>query len=201
MPKIHLILVDDHLLFTAGLVASLEKENEIEIMATFSEAKKALQFLKTKTPDLVITDISMPSMNGVEFIKKIKIQNPSIKIMVVSMYQNMISPKEIDGYLLKDSPMSLFLETIKKIVLEDTKCFQEETTPVLISEFHTHLLSQREKEIVGLIASEFTVNKIAKQLFISPLTVESHKKNIFLKLQVHTNAGLIKKAMSLGYLS
>lgn len=201
MEKIRVILVDDHLLFTEGLKASLEREEGIEVAATFSEAKKALQFLKTATPDLVITDISMPDMNGVEFIKKIKIQNPHLKIMVVSMFQNMISSKEVDGYLLKDSPIDVFLDAIKKIVLENSKYFPHDTLPFLISDFHTHILTKREKEIVALIANEQTVNQIAEQLFISPLTVESHKKNIFLKLQVHTNAGLIKKAMYLGYLS
>jgi DNA-binding NarL/FixJ family response regulator len=200
MDNIKIILVDDHTLFTEGLVAALSKDKEIEVIATFSDAREALKALKLKLPDLLITDISMPNMNGVEFIQKLNERYPKLKILVSSMYQQMVSSKNIHGYLQKDTTTFEFLNAIKKIVLEDKHYFKEIVHKNNISEFNKSILTKREKEVVSLISKEFTVHQIAEELFISKLTVESHKKNIFLKLQVNTNAGLVKKALMLGFL-
>jgi DNA-binding NarL/FixJ family response regulator len=201
MSTIKIILVDDHILFTEGLVAALSKDKEIEVVATFSDANNALETLKSNLPDLLITDISMPNMNGVEFIKKVNEKYPNLKILVASMYQQMIPSKNIDGYLLKDINTSEFIDAIKRIVLEDGKYFKKVPDKRIVEHFNKSILTKREKEIVQLIANELTVNEIAKELFISRLTIESHKKNIFLKLNVSTNAGLVKKALILGFLS
>ncbi|MGB1284602.1 MAG: response regulator, partial [Polaribacter sp.] len=103
MYKIKLILVDDHPLFAEGLSTALSLEKDIEILAIFQDATKALSALEHTTPDLLITDISMPTMNGVEFIQKVNTQFPTIKILVVSTFQQMLSSKNIRGYLLKDT--------------------------------------------------------------------------------------------------
>ena len=200
MYKIKLILVDDHPLFAESLSTALSLEKDIEILAIFSDATKALSALQNTTPDLLITDISMPTMNGIEFIQKVNTQFPTIKILVVSTFQQMLSSKNINGYLLKDATIDEFLTAIRKIVLDDEKYFKNTETQNSISEFNKQILTPREKEIVTLIAKEQTVNEIAENLFISRLTVETHKKNIFLKLNVSTNAGLVKKAIILGFL-
>ena len=200
MYKIKLILVDDHPLFAESLSTALSLEKDIEIIAIFSDATEALFALQNTTPDLLITDISMPTMNGIEFIQKVNTQFPTIKILVVSTFQQMLSSKNINGYLLKDATIDEFLTAIRKIVLDDEKYFKNTETQNSISEFNKQILTPREKEIVTLIAKEQTVNEIAENLFISRLTVETHKKNIFLKLNVSTNAGLVKKAIILGFL-
>lgn len=201
MYKIRLVLVDDHILFTEGLSAALSKEEDMKVIATFSDARKALKVIETITLDLLITDISMPEMNGVEFIKKIKEKKPTLKILVVSMFQQIFPSKKIHGYITKDTDLLKFANVIRTIVINDEKYFEENDLKVTISEFNTSLLTKREKEIVQLIGKEYTVNEISQQLFISRLTVESHKKNIFHKLNVKTNAGLIKIGMKLGYLN
>ncbi len=201
MYKIKVILVDDHVLFTQGLAAALANENDIEVMATFSDARKALKALENDIPDLLVTDISMPDMNGIEFIQKLRRKYPNLKILVASMYEQMISSKNINGYLQKDSNTTEFIEAIKKIVFDDEKYFKKNNAQNIISEFNKNILTKREKEIVQLISKELTVSEIAEKLFISKLTVESHKKNIFLKLQVNTNAGLVRKAIVLGFIN
>lgn len=199
MYKIKLILVDDHPLFAESLSTALSLEKNIEIIAVFSDATEALFALQNTTPDLLITDISMPNMNGVEFIQKVNTQFPTIKILVVSTFQQMLSSKNIYGYLLKDTTIDEFIKAIKKIVLDNETYFKNAKSQDTISEFNKQILTPREKEIVALIAKEQTVNEIAEHLFISRLTVETHKKNIFLKLNVSTNAGLVKKAIILGF--
>ena len=199
MNKIKLVLVDDHPFFTEGLSTALSLEEDIEIIATFPDATEALDALENMTPDLLITDISMPNMNGVEFIQKAKSKFPNIKIMVASSFHQMLPSKDINGYLLKDATIDEFLKAIKKIVIDDEKYFKSDESQSNVSEFNKQILTKREKEIVTLIAKEQTVNEIAENLFISRLTVETHKKNIFLKLNVSTNAGLVKKAIILGF--
>ena len=201
MPKIRLILVDDHALFIQGLSAALKAEERIEIIATFSDAHKAFKALEKEQPDLLVTDISMPGMSGPELIKKVRTTYPGLKILVTSMFEPMVSFKSIDGYVMKNSEISEFVNAIKTIVIDNQKFFESKNTIATISEFNKNILTKREKEIVQLIAKELTVDQIAEQLFISRLTVESHKKNIFYKLNVGTNAGLVKKALQLGFIS
>ncbi|WP_299670549.1 response regulator transcription factor [uncultured Polaribacter sp.] len=198
MNKIKIILVDDHKLFIEGISAILKKEEDIEILATFLDAQKALDKLNVYKPELLITDISMPYMNGIEFIEKVKNRYPYLKILVVSMFPQIIPRKMIHGFILKDASSEDFIKAIRKIVLDEMSYFttQKKITPLI-----NNKLTKREKEIVLLIAQEKTVNEIAENLFISRMTVETHKKNIFLKLNIKSNAGLIKKAFMLGLIN
>ena len=201
MYKIRLMLVDDHVLFTQGLSAALTLEDDIEIIATFSDAKEALIALKHEQPDLLITDISMPTMHGLEFIKKVKAGYPTLKILVVSMFQDLVSLKHIDGYLSKNTDIKEFSKAIRTIVLEDKKYTTSNTTNTSNIDFYKNTLTKREKEVVQMIANQSSVNEIAEKLFISRSTVEFHKKNIFYKLDINTNAGLVKKAIQLGFIN
>lgn len=200
MHKITIILVDDHKLFIAGLAAILQQEEDIEVIDTFTNANSALKKLKTTVPDLLITDISMPNMNGVEFIDKVKDKHPDLKILVASMFNNMVSRKKINGYLLKDTESSDFVKAIREIVIHNNFYFKTKKE-INYNESVVSSLTKREKEIVTLITKEKTVIEIAEILFLSKHTIETHKKNIFLKLDVKTNAGLTKKALELGFIS
>jgi len=201
MKKISLVIVDDHKMFLDGITAVLSKQEDMEVLLISETAKQALSFLETEKPDLLITDISMPEMNGLEFIKIAKHKYPTIKILVISMFQQLIYFKGIDGYLLKDSGQITLLETIRKIVIENKKCFYEiENNKNESLDFKHNILTKREKEIIQFIAKEFTTDQISEKLFLSKYTVETHKKNIFTKLQVNNIAGMLHKAMYLGYL-
>ena len=159
-----------------------------------------MEGLKIYEPELLITDISMPNMNGIEFIEKVKKQHPYLKILVISMFQQIISRKMIHGFILKEASSEEFIKAIKEIVIHGNSYFKDKSN-TLIKQTAISSLTKREKEIVLLIAQEKTVNEIAQDLFLSRMTVETHKKNIFLKLQVKTNAGLIRKALMLGVIN
>ncbi len=198
---IRIVIVDDHKMFLEGMRSVLNDQDGIEVIAAYNNAKSALSFLHTNQLDLLITDISMPEINGLEFVKRVKEVYPKLKILVVSMFDQMHNLKNIDGYILKESGYNVLSDAVRTIVLEDQPYFQKglkKGSPSL--EFNKNILSKREREIVILIAEELTTEAIADKLFLSKHTVETHKKNIFLKLDVHTAAGLIQKAMYLGYI-
>ncbi|MEX6625859.1 response regulator transcription factor [Tenacibaculum salmonis] len=197
--RIKIVLVDDHLLFLEGLKASLSKYDFIEIVQTFDTANKALNFLKKEKVDLVITDMSMPELNGVEFIKKLKKENSNLKVMVISTFNPIhFEPSFYNGYLLKDADITEVIKAIKSIVYKGIPYFHKSMDTKNQLNFSSKILTKREKEIVNLIAKEYTVDEISTLLFLSRHTIETHKKNIFLKLQVKTNVGVVKKAIQLG---
>ncbi len=201
MTPISTLIVDDHQLFLDGLNTVFSQQDDISVLHSTTSAKEALDFVQHTPPDLIITDIAMPEMNGIEFIKAVKEIHPSIKILVVSMFQNMHSYQNIDGYLLKESSIDRVLQVVRGIVLRNETYYDFEESPIEIYDFKEHILSPREKEIIQLISEELTSDQIAKRLFVSRHTVETHRKNIFLKLNVKNIAGMIKKAMHLGVIN
>lgn len=195
---IRIVIVDDHPMFLEGMASVLSQQPNIGVLFTESNAKTALKKIKIDTPDLIITDISMPEMNGIEFIKILHQDFPHIKILVLSMHKSYHHIEHIDGYLLKETDKEELIEAINGIVLQNKKYFVEQLSKDSDFIFKKTILSKREKEIIKLIAQEYTTEEIAEKLFISKHTIESHRKNIFLKLQVKNIAGLIKKAIYLG---
>ena len=202
MRTIRLMIVDDHELFLKGIESVLEKESYIRLTGVFNNAQSALKALKNEVPDLLITDISMPEMNGVEFINAIKKQYPNLKILVVSMFKQKQELKGIQGYLLKETGYSELITAIQDVVWHHKTYMHKDVDTALPKlEFNKTILTKREQEIVKLIAKELTSDEIAEHLFLSRHTIDTHKKNIFQKLQVNTVTGLIKKAMYYGYIT
>jgi DNA-binding NarL/FixJ family response regulator len=195
---IKIVIVDDHQMFLDGIASVLSSNQDFEVLFVEKSAKRALAKIKDEIPDIVITDISMPEMNGIEFIKILKKEFPDIKILVLSMFKNILSFKNIDGFLLKDADKETLIKVINEIVLKDKKHFEGELTNENSIDFKKSILSKREKEIIQLIAKEYTTDEIADKLIISKHTVEAHRKNIFFKLQVKNIAGLINIAIHLG---
>ena len=191
-------LVDDHQMFLDGIVSVLSTQNDFSVLFVENNAQAALDRLKLKQPDIIISDISMPDMNGIEFIKKVKECYPEIKILVLSMFENLQTFANMDGYLLKETDKEELITAINTIVLNNGKYFKTTKNEMDTFEFKHSILSPREKEIIQLIANEYTTDEIAEHLFISKGTIETHRKNIFFKLQVKNIAGLIKKAIYLG---
>lgn len=195
---IRIVIVDDHQMFLEGMASVLSQEENIEVLFTENSARAALKKMKTQSPDLVITDISMPDINGIEFIKNLNTDFPGVKILVLSMHKSPNHIEGIDGYLLKETDKEELIAAINGIVLHHQQYFTDTGAKEDDFIFKKTILSNREKEIIKLIAQEFTTEEIAEKLFISKHTIESHRKNIFLKLQVKNIAGLIKKAIYLG---
>jgi DNA-binding NarL/FixJ family response regulator len=195
---IKIVIVDDHQMFLDGLVSVLSNNADFEVLFVENSAKRALIKIKDAVPDIVISDISMPEMNGVEFVKILKNDFPNLKILVISMFENILPFKNIDGFLLKDTDKDKLIYVIKEIVQNNKKYFAGQTNNENSIDFKKSILSQREKEIIRLIAKEYTTDEIAEKLIISKHTVEAHRKNIFFKLQVKNIGGLIKIAIHLG---
>ncbi len=191
-------IVDDHKMFLDGLISVLSNEPNFEIVFAKHRPKDALLKIEKSVPDIIITDISMPEMNGLEFIKILRKDFQNVKILVVSMFDNMQSLKDINGFLLKETDKEKLINAINGIVLRNEKHFNGVSSNESLFEFNKSILSKREKEIIELIAKELTTDEIALQLNISKNTIETHRKNIFYKLQVKNIAGLIKKAIYLG---
>lgn len=202
MSTIKIVLVDDHTMFLDGVKKALDQKEGIEVLNAFTNANHAITFFKTDLPDLLITDISMPELNGIEFIKIVKEKYPKLKILVVSMFKQIQSFNGVDGHLLKETTYDELTNAIDIIVNKNQKYFYQD---YIKSEedltFNKTILSRREREIITLIGDELTTDDIAEKLILSKHTIETHKKNIYLKLQVNNVAGLIKKAIYLGYIS
>jgi DNA-binding NarL/FixJ family response regulator len=205
MKKIRIGIVDDHQIVIDGIVALLRDQVQFEIVGTNISAKKMLQELKICKPDVLLTDVIMPEMNGKEFSKAVKEQNPQIKIMVLSMnsdletIQYLIKEANISGYVLKNISKSELIQAIE-LVAEGKVYFSKEVKSELgkweeIKNENTEAaLTTREIEIIKLLEEELTTKQIAERLFISERTVETHRKNIFRKTDNHTVLGLIKYA-------
>lgn len=199
--KMKILLVDDHAILVDGVKSFLQREG-YDLVHQANSAEEALEFLRKNEIDLLITDFNMPGMDGLSLIHTVKVINPSIKIVVLSMHDEVHLVKEIlkagvSGYVLKKDTQTELLQAIKEVSLG--KVFlSNDINKLLIINLQNpdegKLLTDREREIVKLIAREFTNKQIADQLFISERTVETHRKNIFRKTKTNSLVGLIKFA-------
>lgn len=206
--EINTIIIDDHAIFAKGLCSFLESDY-LRVKRIFTSSKEALKYLRsTNDIDLVFSDINMPEINGIDLTKKIKNHNNKIKIIIVSMYEDHNIIKEAyknraDGYLSKKSSLSNFKKAIK-YAFQDLKY----TNPVIkeTCEFQDKLtlkysLTNREKEILSYLIKEKSNIEIGSLLNISRRTVETHRKNIMLKLDVKNSIGIAVKTLQYNLLS
>lgn len=205
--KIKLMMVDDHQMFIEGIKALLRKDKQFEFVADANSGEKALEILKAITPDILITDISMPGMEGNELVEKVKQFNPEIKILVLSMRNEpeVISDmmmQEAEGYILKSTGRQELVNALEKIANGGTY-YSEEVLLAMMKKVkrdskkdkEVQLLSEREIEIIRLIVQEYSNEQMAEKLFLSKRTVETHRKNINQKTNTKTVVGLIKFAL------
>lgn len=198
--KIKLGLVDDHKLFLDGLVCMLLQHNDFQVVFAVNNVKSAIDCLEKNEIDLLITDISMPEINGIEFIKVVKEKHPSVKILILSMFEGVISHKKINGYVKKESPVEELVHALRQII-KGKNYFQGKDEKVFNLNFNKGIVTNREKDIIQLIALGLSTEQIAAKLYLSKGTVETHKKNIYVKLNVNTAPEVVKKAIFLGIIS
>ena len=209
----NLIIADDHKMFIDGLLSILTDTPELKVVATFKNGVQVLKYLNingTENLHLLITDLSMPEIGGLELNQNIKENFPTLKTLVVSMHidaemiDNLIR-NNVDGYVPKNAEKEELLRAIKTIV-NGEKYFSQEIKKAYTDAMFTAKakeevhLTNREKEVLKLIAEEFTTQEIADELFLSKHTIESYRKNLISKLNVKNLAGLTKHALKMGLL-
>ncbi len=198
------VLVDDHAIMLDGIKGILSNVEELDVVYTANRAEDALSYFKLNQADLLITDFNMPGMDGLALIHAVKRIVPSIKIIVLSMHDEIHLTKEIlksgvNGYVLKKDTQQELLTAIQE-VQQGKVYLSNDINKLLIRNLDQpedgKLLTDREREIVKLIAKEYNNKEIAEELFISERTVETHRKNIFRKTGTSSLVGLIKFAYS-----
>ena len=212
---ISIILVDNHAIMRDGLRHLLEEESDIEVFGEADNGRDAVKISIEKNPDIVVMDIAMHDMNGIEATRQIRAENPNIKVLTLSMH----SERQIvigsfragaSGYLLKDSTSTELVEAIRT-VYRGRKYLSQEISDIVLQEISdvkkdfeeigVDILTNRESEILQLIAEGNSTKRIAEVLFISPKTVESHRANIMEKLNIHNLPELTKYAIRAGLTS
>lgn len=210
-----IFVVDDHPVVVEGIIRAFEKEPDFEIVGTASDGLQAVQRVKTLKPDIVIMDISLPHMKGIDATREIKTRKEQIHVLIYSMY----SDKEyvtslfgmgISGYVLKSEPIKNLIRAAKVIrhggsyfsgsvqeALREHMSALEAVPGCQPGELQsvTMKLTAREREVFLLLADGLTPKEIAQRLFISPKTVETHKYKIMEKLEVNSVAQLTKIAV------
>ena len=204
---IRILIADDHQMFIDGVKAILKGVKNISVSGEALNGKDAIELFNKEEYDLVIADIEMPEMNGIELTKIIKEKNPEIKVLIVTSHPDRSFIEETieahaDGYILKNTSKQELIDAITKVA--DGGGYYSNEILSILSEIHlekakiheeTEVLTPREKEIISLICKEHCNTEIADILFISPLTVETHRKNIYRKTKTKTIVGLIKYAI------
>src|SRR5690606_27223483 len=209
MDKLRILIADDHHILLDGLKVLLQKQKDIEVVGMFSDGKSVLEALPNLQVDLALLDINMPKMNGHELMLYIRDQYPNLKVIVLSMYDDVGHIMEMveagaSGYLLKNITDKELLEAIRTVAagkLYFSSEVSEKITTLAVQqqrrseENNEPRLTESEVEIVRLIASEYSNAQIAGQLYISERTVETHRKNMLRKTKNKTIVGLLKYAM------
>lgn len=210
--RLRILLADDHVMFRDGIRPLINREEGMEVVGEAEDGLETVRLAKELKPDIIIMDISMPQLNGVEATWKIREVNPEIKVIILSMHSDRQFVIEslkagAKAYLLKDSPF----EELKRFILavaKDQIVLSPAITGIVIKDF-IHLskqegssvfaiLSTRERQVLQLIAEGKATKEIAKDLFLSIKTIESHRRQIMDKLNLHNVAELTKYAIREG---
>ncbi len=210
-----LIIADDHRIIHDGLKPMLDSQPDIEVVALADTGRKAVELTQELKPDLVIMDISMPDLNGVEATLQIVPQCPEVKIIALSMnsdrqYVKRMLEAGASAYLTKDCSLEELVNSIR-IVAAGKKYLSPEISSIVIDESLNHSsrtgssasseLTMREREVLQFLAEGKSVNEIAAKLILSIKTVHTHRKNIMEKLDLYSIAELTKYALMEGLTS
>lgn len=207
-----ILIADDHQMIVDGIKSMLASERRYEIKGEAANGQAALAMIAAHPEqfDLLITDISMPLLSGIDLCKMVKSQYPHIQVLVLSMYSSVPAVKEAitaeaDGYILKNSGKDELLQALHRITDGGTY-FSQDVLPIIYTQYKREkqqdeqltTLSPREKEILQLIVKEHTSEEIAEKLFISKKTVDNHRQNILTKCNCKSTIGLVKFALKNG---
>ncbi len=213
--SIRVLLADDHKIIRQGLRSLLEKQEDMKVVAEAEDGRDAVRLAAETAPDVVIMDVTMPDLNGAEATKQILSKSPDIKIVALSMHSDSLFVTEMlksgaAGYLLKDCAFEELAKAIRTVI--DNKNYLSPAISGVVLEDYIHrlsrvgfaspdVLSDREREVLQLMAEGYSTKKIAQKLHISVKTVETHRRQMMSKLDIHTIAELTKYAIRKGLTS
>ncbi|MCB0388568.1 MAG: response regulator transcription factor [Winogradskyella sp.] len=206
---INIVIADDHEIVVEGLRSLLENEEEIVIVGEAYDGEEVIPLLASNNVDVAVLDISMPKMDGVDLTKFIKTNYPHVKILILTMHNEIGFIRRIieagaHGYILKNKGKEELVRAIQALH-SGNEYLGEEVTKTLFSSIRNAnvygeiQLTKREKEVLKLIASSYTTPKISERLNIAPSTVETHRRNLIEKTGVKNSKGLVKFAIENGY--
>jgi len=202
----HIIIADDHTIVLDGLELLLSTFDFVQQVQKATTEASLMQLLNQNEADIVLLDIAFGKADGREICKQLKKAQPGLKLIALTSHGDMATVKSsiqagFDGYLLKSEERSTVMQALQ-LVAEGEQFFSPQVKDVFFQQGvakQKAALTKREEEILGLIVDEKTTREIADNLFISEKTVENHRTNLMLKLDVKNLAGLVKKAITLGY--
>lgn len=204
MKKKTLAIVDDHFLFRRGMISLLKEFKELSVIIEAKDGHELLEKLKTKQPDVILLDIQMPVMDGIEATIQIRKKYPNVKIIMLTMHsgEQMIfhlMEKGANGFLPKDADIEVVVDAIYAVI-EKGYYFNEKVSKAMVKgvagnkkttlPFHLPALSAREIDVVRLICKEKTIKEIAKELCLSPRTIDTYRENIFQKTGAKNIVGI-----------
>lgn len=213
--SIRVLVVDDHTIVKDGLCALLKEETAVEVIGDAADGRTAVRLAEELAPDVVLMDVALPGLNGIEATRQITERRPGIRVLALSMYAdgNYISEMlkaGASGYLLKDCEFDELSRAIRTVAADHTY-LSPRISDVVVTDYLDHLdndnqstrsmLTPREREVLQLLAEGESTKEIAEKLCVSVKTVETHRRQVMEKLDIHSIAELTKYAVSHGITS
>lgn len=213
----NILIADDHAMFADGISSILDTEVDINVIGKCLDGPSVLEFLKDNKVDVLLLDVNLPGMSGIDVCKTVTAKHPEIKVIAISMFNEESFVTEIlnngaKGYVLKNTGRDELLKAINT-VLTGKSYFSDDVTETIMKGLMSQRtgskkakkeipkISRREKEVLDLIVKEHTTQEIANKLFISLKTVESHRSNLLAKMNARNTAGLVRITMEHNLLS
>jgi DNA-binding NarL/FixJ family response regulator len=213
MPKIKIVIADDYKIYRDGLKVGLSADDNIEIIGEADNGEDLMKVLESKAPDVILMDLKMPIMDGMEATKLVRQKYPAIKVLVITMYEDdkfiiHLMENGANGYLLKNAEPDEILKSIYA-VKENGYYFNDVVNKALLKKlvlknnlkpsFNQNIdLTEREQEVLKMICEEKTAAEIAKEIFLSPRSVEGIRQRLIDKIGVRNTAGLVMFAVKNG---
>ena len=213
MVIIKLAITDDHKMVLKGIESMLIETREIEVVGTYENANETIENIEEDKPDVLLLDINLPDINGIDLCKQLAKKYPDLKIIALTNFDDISFTKRMlkngaHGYLLKNTDKLEILEALKTVISGDLY-LQKDIQKKLLNQSYQKTndnglipkLTRREKDVLLAISEELTTQQISEKLFISPKTVETHRMNIMSKLGAKNSVGIVKIALEKELLS